>query len=193
MRIVRRPWRSYAFSLIELLIALSIGAIIMAIAVPSWNSYNNRMIVLTNANEFAAELREARNNALRSGYDMFFRYSVSKNIKTYYSKRNIGKAASISITRGVPVGGGAAWSYSEVNAVFDKKRTLDSRVDLYADATSASALTSAKLRFDTDGRVSSTEDNSGFTKVDNNYVIYVGRGSYRIPVKVTKIGSVVVG
>ena len=34
---------------------------------------------------------------------------------------------------------------------------------------------------------------SDFTKVDNNYVIYVGRGSYRIPVKVTKIGSVVVG
>lgn len=193
MLIVRRPSRSYAFSLIELLITLSIGAIIMAIAVPSWNSYNTRMVVLTNANEFAAELREARNNALRSGYDMYFRYSSSKNGKFYYSKRNIGKASSISITRGVPVGGGASWSYTEVNAVFDKKRTLDARVDLYADATSASALTSAKLRFDTNGRVNPLKGDSGFTQVGNNYVIYVGRGSYRIPVKVTKIGSVVVG
>lgn len=192
MLIVRRPSRSYAFSLIELLITLSIGAIIMAIAVPSWNSYNTRMVVLTNANEFAAELREARNNALRSGYDMYFRYSSSKNGKIYYSKRNVGRASGIGLTNGVP-NGNCDWSYSDVEAVFDKKRTLDARVDLYADATSASALTSAKLRFDTDGRVNPFKGDSGFTQVGNNYVIYVGRGSYRIPVKVTKIGSVVVG
>ncbi len=192
MRIVRRPLRSYAFSLIELLVTLAIGAVIMAIAVPSWNSYNTRMIVLTNANEFAAELREARNNSLRSGYDMFFRYSASGKNKIYYSKRNVGKASSIGLTNGVP-NWNSAWSSSDVEAVFDKRRRLNARVDLYADAASASALTSARLRFDTDGRISSTEDNQGFTKVGNTYVIYVGCGSYRIPIKITKIGSVMVG
>ena len=192
MLIVRRPSRSYAFSLIELLITLSIGAIIMAIAVPSWNSYNTRMVVLTNANEFAAELREARNNSLRSGYDVVFRYSASGKNKIYYSKRNVGRASGIGLTNGVP-NGNCGWGYSDVEAVFDKRRRLNARVDLYADAASALALTSARLRFDTNGRIGSIEDNQGFTKVGNTYIIYVGCGSYRIPIKITKIGSVMVG
>lgn len=193
MRIVRKPSRSYAFSLIELLVTLSIASIIMAIAVPAWNSYNTRMIVLTNANEIATELREARNNALRSGYYSYFKYEVSRNKKTYYSTRTIGKMLNVTVQNGVPYGGGNSWSGSSVTPILDKKRNLDSRVDLYADVKSGSALNSVSLPFDTDGRVTTTTTIQGFTAVGNDYVIYVGCGSYRIPIKISKIGSVVVG
>ncbi|MGM9999477.1 MAG: Tfp pilus assembly protein FimT/FimU [Candidatus Bruticola sp.] len=191
MRVLTRRSRSYAFSLAELMVVISVASLLIAIVAPAWNSYNTRLMVLTSANEVVTELRNARENAFRTGTFTYFRYSVkSSKKKTYYAYRRNTRLSSLGLTNGV-LNGSAGWGGTEMtDSLISKVRTLDRRCDFYSSATATSALSSAYLEFENDGSVSGK---SGFTKSGNDYVIYVGSGGYCVPITVSPVGRITVG
>ncbi|MGM9992978.1 MAG: Tfp pilus assembly protein FimT/FimU [Candidatus Bruticola sp.] len=191
MRVLTKRSRFYAFSLIELMVVISVASLLIAIVAPAWSSYNTRLMVLTNANEVAAELRNAREKAFRSGYFVYFYYQYnSSKRKTYYSYCRTARLSYINLSNGV-LTGNAGWGGNAVtNSLLSKVHVLDRRCDFYSSATATSALSNAYISFDIDGSVF---DTSGYVKSGDNYVIYVGSGGYCVPITISPIGRITVG
>ena len=59
--------KSYGFTLIELLVAIAIAAILIALAAPSFKQLIQSSTMSSNVNNFLADMRYARSEAIRRG------------------------------------------------------------------------------------------------------------------------------
>jgi len=63
----RRPWRSGAFTLAELLVALAVAGILLAVALPNLQTYIRNARVDNATDTFLAEIQRARSEAITRG------------------------------------------------------------------------------------------------------------------------------
>jgi len=66
--------RSTGFSLIELLIAISVVGLILIIAIPQYSRYNQRLMLKKDAQRFEAFIREMRQEALKRGCNIDIKF-----------------------------------------------------------------------------------------------------------------------
>lgn len=88
--------RSRGFSLIELLVVIVIIGIILAIAVPSFNNMQRRARISGVTNEFAEEVRSARERAISTNISYQFsfpntyEYTVTRSNGVAHTKKSFG-------------------------------------------------------------------------------------------------------
>lgn len=62
---MKKPFANKGFTLVELMISLGVGAILLALATPSFTTFTKNKRITTQANEFVATLALARSEALK--------------------------------------------------------------------------------------------------------------------------------
>ena len=82
MQATSPPHLEQGFSLIELIIAISIAAILLVMAIPSFTSFLNKNRVTSQANELLATFQIARIEAVRNGREVVVCGSANANATT---------------------------------------------------------------------------------------------------------------
>lgn len=178
-----RKMRHRAYTMIELLVVISVMAIMAAIVLPNWHYNYLHTIMFTSANELAEDIRYCRLMGLEAERQSIFMYSSYKQIAECYLEnpdlRNVTGSSS--------GGNGQSWGYT-TNKVTMKTTKLDSAVHLSADRNGSSVPNQVSLQFREGGNPTLS---SGFVTEGNDYVIYVACTgiSSSIPVRCSKRGG----
>jgi len=75
-------YRGHGFTLIELMVTIAIGAILMVVAVPGFQSFQRSSAVFSAASSFASALNTARAEAIKEGRPVIVRPATGTNWTT---------------------------------------------------------------------------------------------------------------
>ena len=190
--------RSRAFSLIELIVSISVISMLCAIVVPSWRDYYRRMELVSSAHQIAGYIQEAQQWA-RNQQPHWYVPGNNEEGLNFIAKNN-GKGKIEVVARACfwynPNGDGTIWEVEPSR--FDPRKNYqpyivgNGNVYISNKETSFSKTGKVVAMFDPVGAAySDTFMGSGIEDERNFYLISPGYGT--ISISVMKNGKVIVG